>query len=195
MVLLVSLESDNESTGGTAMETSSGRRAFAGAVLTGVCAIGVMFAPPALAASPKAKLVNTQTGLCLTIAGGESTDNNVHALQFTCDSHPSRQWFLDDMGNGTVQIRNVQTNKCLTIAGGVSRENNVPALQFTCDDHPSRSWVLDDQGDGTTQIRNVQTQKCVTIAGGVSHDNNVEAVQFDCDDHPSRTWRIVYQGG
>ncbi|OCB54205.1 hypothetical protein A5722_21655 [Mycobacterium vulneris] len=128
------------------METSSGRRAFAGAVLAGVCAVGVMFAPTAQAASPKAKLVNTQTGLCLTIAGGESTDNNVHALQFTCDSHPSRQWFLDDMGNGTVQIRNLQTNKCLTIAGGVSHDNNVEAVQFDCDDHPSRTWRLVFQG-------------------------------------------------
>jgi cytolethal distending toxin subunit A len=177
------------------MDSTTYRRAFAGALLSGVCAIGLLNAPPAQAAAQKVKLVNTQTGLCLTIAGGVSTENNVPALQFTCDNHPSRTWMLDDMGDGTIQIRNVQTNKCLTIAGGVSRENNVPALQFDCDDHPSRRWVRDDQGNGTTQIRNVQTEKCVTIAGGVSHENNVDAVQFDCDDHPSRTWRIVLQGG
>jgi hypothetical protein len=39
-------------------------------------------------------LVNVQTGKCLTIAGGVSTDNNVTALQFDCDSHPSRTWTI-----------------------------------------------------------------------------------------------------
>ncbi len=38
------------------------------------------------------KVVNPQTGKCLTIAGGVSTANNVEALQYNCDSHPSRTW-------------------------------------------------------------------------------------------------------
>ena len=40
------------------------------------------------------KLVNLQTGKCLTIAGGRSTENNVNALQFDCDNDPSRRWTL-----------------------------------------------------------------------------------------------------
>lgn len=177
------------------MESITFQRAFAGVVMSGACALGLLYtASPAHAASQKAMLVNTQTGKCLTIAGGVSTENNVLALQFDCDNHPSRTWMLDQMGDGTVQIRNVQTNKCLTIAGGVSTENNVRALQFNCDDHPSRRWILDNQGDGTFQIRNVQTSKCLTIAGGVSTENNVDALQFNCDNHPSRTWRIVTVG-
>jgi cytolethal distending toxin subunit A len=84
-----------------------------------------------------------QTGKCLTIAGGVSTDNNVTALQFNCDSDPSRTWRINDVtGSGLHQIRNVRTNKCLTIAGGVSTENNVTALQFNCDSDLSRSWVI-----------------------------------------------------
>jgi cytolethal distending toxin subunit A len=41
-------------------------------------------------------LINVQTGKGLTIAGGGgvSTENNVRALQFTCDSDPSRRWTL-----------------------------------------------------------------------------------------------------
>jgi cytolethal distending toxin subunit A len=86
---------------------------------------------------------NVQTGKCLTIAGGVSTDNNVTALQFDCDSHPSRRWHVVDVtGAGVYQIRNVQTGKCLTIAGGVSTANNVTALQFDCDSHQSRRWTL-----------------------------------------------------
>ena len=41
-------------------------------------------------------LVNAKTGKCLTIAGGVSTDNNVEAVQFECDSDPSRRWTLKE---------------------------------------------------------------------------------------------------
>ena len=137
-------------------------------------------------------LVNIKTGKCLTIAGGVSTDNNVTALQFDCDSDPSRRWTLKEMaGSDIYQIKNVQTGKCLTIAGGVSTDNNVTALQFDCDSDPSRTWRISDvTGSGVYQIRNVQTNKCLTIAGGVSTDNNVTALQFDCDSDPSRRWTI-----
>jgi cytolethal distending toxin subunit A len=35
-----------------------------------------------------------QTNKCLTIAGGVSTDNNVGALQFNCDTDLSRRWTI-----------------------------------------------------------------------------------------------------
>lgn len=143
----------------------------------------------ALAQTSQGMFINVQTGKCLTIAGGVSTENNVPALQFTCDSHPSRRWTINAAG-GAFQIRNNQTGKCLTIAGGVSTENNVPALQFTCDSHASRRWQLNGVGGDIFQIKNVQTGKCLTIAGGVSIENNVPALQFTCDSHPSRKWRI-----
>lgn len=137
-------------------------------------------------------LVNAKTGKCLTIAGGVSTDNNVEAVQFDCDSDPSRRWVLREMTGGNIyQIKNVQTGKCLTIAGGVSTDNNVRALQFVCDSDPSRTWRISDvTGSGVYQIRNVQTNKCLTIAGGMSTDNNVTALQFSCDTDLSRRWTI-----
>ena len=109
---------------------------------------GLVAAVPAsisLAAIPtnELMLINVQTGKCLTIAGGRSTENNVESVQFDCDSDPSRRWRITDVtGTGIYQIRNVQTNKCLTIAGGRSTENNVTALQFNCDSDPSRRWTL-----------------------------------------------------
>lgn len=94
-------------------------------------------------------LVNAQTGKCLTIAGGVSTDNNVTALQYNCDTHPSRRWRMNQMrGRNIYQIQNVQTGKCLTIAGGLSTDNNVEALQYDCDSHPSRRWAI-RSGTGT----------------------------------------------
>jgi len=171
-------------------------RVPAGLLGSVVFVLGLFYAAGSVAyAGPIANelmLVNAQTGKCLTIAGGVSTDNNIEAVQFNCDSHPSRRWTLNETTGGSIyQIRNVQTGKCLTIAGGVSTDNNVTALQFNCDSHPSRTWRISDvTGSGVYQISNVQTGKCLTIAGGISTDNNVTALQFNCDSHPSRTWTI-----
>jgi hypothetical protein len=123
------------------------RGAPAGLVASVMFVLGLFCAAGAVTyAGPIANelmLVNVQTGKCLTIAGGVSTENNVEAVQFNCDSDPSRTWRISDVtGSGVYQIRNVQTNKCVTIAGGVSTENNVTALQFDCDSHPSRTWTI-----------------------------------------------------
>ena len=120
----------------------------AAAVLVPALVLGAAAVTPASAASVWAasnvQLVNWQTGKCLTIAGGVSTDNNVHAVQYTCDSHPSRYWSLGNRVGQYVEFRNVQTGKCLTIAGGVSTANNLEAVQYTCDGHPSRYWEIRD---------------------------------------------------
>src|SRR5262249_23806599 len=39
-------------------------------------------------------LIKGKTGKCLTIAGGTSPANNLEAVQFDCDSDPSRTWRL-----------------------------------------------------------------------------------------------------
>jgi cytolethal distending toxin subunit A len=152
--------------------------------------LGLIYPAGAVFAS-EVMLVNAKTNKCVTIAGGVSMDNNVQAVQFDCDSDPSRRWTLNHTGGDIYQIKNVQTGKCLTIAGGVSTENNVPALQFNCDSDPSRTWrITDVTGSSIYQIRNVKTDKCLTIAGGVSTDNNVQSLQFNCDNDLSRRWTI-----
>jgi cytolethal distending toxin subunit A len=166
----------------------------------GLLASGLVAAAPSSVSLPRTfaapvanelMLINVKTGKCLTIAGGVSTQNNVEAVQFDCDSDPSRRWTLSEAGGDVYQIKNVQTGKCLTIAGGVSTDNNVTALQFDCDSDPSRRWrITDVTGSGVYQIRNAQTNKCLTIAGGVSTDNNVTALQFTCDTDPSRRWTL-----
>ena len=94
-------------------------RAHAGLVASGVLTLGLFFlgGPAVTRASPvfnEVMLVNGKTGKCLTIAGGISTDNNVHTVQFDCDSHPSRRWMLREMGGGSVyQIRNVLSPACV----------------------------------------------------------------------------------
>jgi cytolethal distending toxin subunit A len=174
-------------------------RATTAVVMSSALALGLVYtAAPVFAndsSSDVVMLANTQTGKCLTIAGGRSTENNVVALQYNCDRDPSRRWILNEMSDGYFKIQNVQTGKCLTIAGGSSTDNNVETLQYNCDRDPSRRWYLDQLSDGTFKIQNVKTAKCLTIAGGRSTDNNVHSVQYNCDRDPSRTWRIIHTNG
>ena len=75
-------------------------RALAGPVASGVFIVALFYATSAVTYGQRGQsiinepvmLINAQTGKCLTIAGGRSTDNNVTALQFNCDSDPSRTW-------------------------------------------------------------------------------------------------------
>jgi cytolethal distending toxin subunit A len=123
-------------------------RVHAGLVASGVFVLGLFCVVGAAVtqATPvlnEVMLVNGKTGKCPTIAGGVSTDNNVHTVQFDCDSHPSRRWMLREMGGGGIyQIRNVQTGKCLTIAGGTLPNNNIEGVQFDCDSDTSRTWTI-----------------------------------------------------
>ena len=68
------------------------------------------------------QIKNPQTGKCMTVAGGRSTENNVRLVQFTCDTDPSRRWKLT---NG---------------------EDNVVLVQFDCDRDRSRTWNLNLAG-------------------------------------------------
>jgi hypothetical protein len=127
------------------------RRTPAGLIASGVFILGLFYSAGAVTyAQPitnqRVMLINAQTGKCLTIAGGRSTDNNVTALQFDCDGDPSRTWRINGTGGGIYQISNVQTGKCLTIAGGRSTDDNVTALQFDCDGDPSRTWRIRPAG-------------------------------------------------
>ena len=92
-------------------------RTPAGLVASGVFSVGLFCAAGAVThgqrgqpiTNQRVMLINTQTGKCLTIAGGRSTDNNVTALQFNCDGDPSRSWTIHAADASSYQIRNVQT--------------------------------------------------------------------------------------
>jgi cytolethal distending toxin subunit A len=79
------------------------RRTPAGLMASGVFIFGLFYAAGGVTyaqsiTNQRVMLINAQTGKCLTIAGGRSTDNNVTALQFDCDSDPSRTWRIRPAG-------------------------------------------------------------------------------------------------
>jgi cytolethal distending toxin subunit A len=149
---------------------------------------GVLVPPAEPVAGGRVAIVNANSGLCLTIAGG-GTDNNAEVVQYLCDDHPSRFWnFIAVEGTDIFQIKNVNSGLCLTVAGGAT-DRNVTSVQYPCDSHPSRRWRYVKSEDRTFRLMNVNSGLCLTIAGGGT-DRNARAVQFPCDGDRSRDWQF-----
>ena len=53
---------------------------------------------PAVISGAAFHIKNPQTGKCMTVAGGRSTENNVEPVQFDCDQDRSRTWNLNPVG-------------------------------------------------------------------------------------------------
>ena len=134
------------------------------------------------------KILNANSGLCLSPAGG-SKDNNAQVVQYLCDDDPSRLWgFRVVNGNDISQIVNMNSGLCLTVAGG-GTASNTTAVQYTCDDDPSRRWRMTSNDDRSFRLVNMNSNLCLTIAGG-GIVRNQPAVQYPCDGHPSRDWQL-----
>src|SRR5882724_7225772 len=82
---------------------------------------------PNVPPSGRAAIVNAQSNLCLSPAGG-ARDNNVLIVQFSCDGDPSRFWNFRVVNDDIVEISNLNSYRCLTIAGG-STGLNVSSVQ------------------------------------------------------------------
>jgi cytolethal distending toxin subunit A len=166
--------------------------------VTAVCAVGLALvgaATPAHAASGDAlyRIVNANSNLCLTVAGGSSSPNAV-GVQYTCDTDPSRYWKFVTGGNAGPDFHIVNRNSglCLTIAGA-STAVNAKAVQYSCDTDPSRRWLLTSDSGGTYKLLNRNSGLCLTIAGA-STALNATAVQYNCDFNLSRYWRVTFAG-
>lgn len=134
------------------------------------------------------KILNVNSNLCLSPAGGGKS-NNVEVVQYLCDDDPSRVWAFRVLnGDDISEIINVNSGLCLTVAGGGTGQNT-PAVIYTCDGDPSRSWRMTSTDNRSFRLVNMNSNLCLTIAGGGT-GRNTTAVQYPCDGHPSRDWQL-----
>jgi hypothetical protein len=127
---------------------------------------------------------NLDSGLCLTPAGG-SAGLNVVAVQYSCDTVPSRRWTQVTSGAST-QLRNIHSDLCLTADPADGR-----VVQSTCDTAPARLWQpIAYPTYPRLHVRNEFSGLCLSPAGAGT-TNNVEVVQYACDVDPSRRWSLV----
>jgi hypothetical protein len=73
---------------------------------------GSVYGDYAARLSRPVEIVNANSGLCLTIAGGD-TAQNATAVQYTCDTDPSRRWRAIRGNNGSYQLVNVNSGLAL----------------------------------------------------------------------------------
>jgi hypothetical protein len=132
-------------------------------------------------------IINANSGLCLTPAGGNRLLNEF-LVQFNCDDDPSRFWSFAAVAADIYEITNLNSGLCLAVVNA-SRSANDLAVQFNCDFDSARRWRLRFIRGNTFQLVNVNSNLCLTVAGGGT-DNNVTAVQFPCDGDPSRNWHF-----
>lgn len=138
--------------------------------------------------SGQVAIVNANSGLCLTVAGG-GKERNTTAVQYYCDNDPSRAWnFILVDGTDIAHIRNLHSGLCLTVAGGV-KDNSTPGVQYYCDNDPSRRWRVTRVDERTFQLVNINSNLCLTVAGGGT-DKNVTVGQYPCDGDRSRNWQF-----
>src|SRR5262249_18460967 len=91
------------------------------------------------------QIFNVGTELCLTIWGGETSQNNIPAVQYACDDDKSRSWTISDLGAGVYRIKNVRTGRCLGISDRDRPEYNLHVgepVEYKCDTDPSRRWAI-----------------------------------------------------
>jgi len=146
-------------------------------------------------AADELRLVNSQSGKCLTISGGAPAEKNVDAAQLDCDREPAQRWWLEEQtaDSGIYQVKNVKTGMCLTIAGGTVPANYIRALQYFCDTDPSRSWRISAASGGLYQLKNMQTHKCLSVSDRDSAENSVRTgapIQYECDNDPASLWTL-----
>jgi cytolethal distending toxin subunit A len=157
-------------------------------VVAMVLGAGVMPARAGVLPGGSVKIMNANSGLCLSPAGGGTT-KNLEIVQYLCDDDPSRLWNISALGGNLYQIINTNSGLCLTIAGG-NTERNIVSVLYTCDTDPSRRWRYSELSGGKVRFINLHSGLCLTVAGGGT-DRNVRAVQFPCDGDPSRDWKVV----
>ncbi|MBQ1020174.1 RICIN domain-containing protein [Micromonospora sp. D93] len=146
----------------------------------------VLFNPSAaLASFTNRMIINVNSGICMAVAGG-STSNNAGIVQYTCDGLDRSRWTsISSTVTGYVRIQNLNSGKCLSPAGG-SPVLGVRIVQYNCDSDVSRLWKIVPSGS-YYKLQNGHSLLCITVDGG-SGSRNAPVVQYACDNHNARKW-------
>jgi hypothetical protein len=97
-------------------------------------------------ADPYFHIVNSHSGMCLTIQGA-STAQDALAIQFPCDFSPpyNEEWYFEDLSTADpfYHIVNRHSGMCLTIQGASTAQDAL-AIQFPCNYTPpfNEEWQL-----------------------------------------------------
>ncbi|MEV4628317.1 RICIN domain-containing protein [Micromonospora sp. NPDC049523] len=147
--------------------------AMAGAAV----ATSLVAAAPAQAASYY-NLVNYKSGLCMSIAGGGSTANGAHVIQWGCNDGWEQVWRRS--GN---RLINGKSGKCLSLDNGGSTANGTHAIQWTCNDGPEQDWY-----PSGGYLVNGKSGKVASLDNGGSTAQGTHVIQWPSNGGSEQGW-------
>ncbi len=140
-------------------------------------------------------LVSKESGQCLDITGGPTSQGNRVALQqYPCHGGTNQQFRVsfDD----SYSIVAVHSDKCLDVAG-VSQDDGAAINQYDCHGGPNQQWTWNRSASarssllsssGFTTFRALHSQKCLTIPNPAIVGD--EAVQATCDGSDNQQFQL-----
>jgi arabinan endo-1,5-alpha-L-arabinosidase len=162
------------------------------AVLLAALSLAIASSLPASATADGSfvfRYVNKNSGMCLAVPGGSSTDG-AKLIQFRC-SGGGQDWTSTSSGWST--ITNGDNRKCLAIPGG-STTQGVQAIQWTCNGGQEQVWNADGVTiDTFATIVNYKSRMCLAVSGA-SKAEGAAVIQWPCNAGAEQQWKILVTG-
>ena len=125
------------------------------------------------------QLIVQNSGLCVDVAGG-STSNNAVVDQLTCktSSAAAQEFQFVAVSGGYGELQNQNSGKDIVVQSA-STANGGKAIQYTQNGSSNGLWLPVKQSDGTWQFKNQNSGLCLDQTGAVT-TQGVQFQQWTC---------------
>ena len=136
---------------------------------------------PDTSANSPGQIVNTNSGKCVEVAGGGTTDRT-NIQQGTCDGSAKQQWEAVP-ANGGFMLRNPNSNKCMDVSG-ISQDNGATIWLFRCLNTNNQILTI----EGTT-LKFKHSGKCLDVFRAGTNDG-ADLKQYGCHGREAQSFTL-----
>jgi len=175
----VTVNMGNDNLGGLAL-TSHNNGTLATAEFSNFTSEWNNNAAPAVVTPPTGltQLEFRHSSKCVDNKGGTTNQTEYH--QWSCGTHPNRNFSFIDLGGGYYQVQSERSSRCLDVASGNTIDGGT-LHQWDCSaSNINQSWKLEDRGGGWFQLISRHSEKCVDVENS-STANQAKIFQKNCD--------------
>ena len=122
---------------------------------------------------------NSNSRMCLSVAGGGSTADGADVIQWSCNGGSEQQWKWTDG-----QLVNWKSGKCLSVAGGGSTANGADIIQWSCNGNPEQQWTYHPH---TSEWSN-GNGKYLSVSGSGSTVAGAQIIQWSATGGAEQKW-------
>lgn len=148
------------------------------AAVAGIAAAASLAVTGPAEAATYSNILNYNSGLCLSVAGGGSTANGAKAIQWTCNGGGEQAWAWSGH-----RLVNYKSGKCLSVSGGGSTANGAELVQWTCNGGAEQDWY-----PSSYRLVNGKSGKVASIEDGGSTRAGANVIQWSDNGGPEQYW-------